>query len=288
MVCFGPGPAAEPSWRRPAIAARAVATRRRPAAHAPRRAGGGGAGAAGAGDRRRAVAPSAAPAPAPAAAISERVRDAARAAGEAARAPAGEPRRRAAGRRGRRRWRRRATGGPDDLKQIKGVGPKLEELLHSLGIYPLRPDRRLGAGGDRLDGLEPRGLHRAGDPRRLGRAGEDPGRGRRDRASRSGSTRAKSTERPGGAGRDDGMLADKDRIFTNLYGMFDRSLAGARARGHWDGTAEIIAPGARQDRRGDEGERAARPRRGGVPDRAEVVVHAEGVGRAAALSGCER
>ena len=35
------------------------------------------------------------------------------------------------------------------------------------------------------------------------------------------------------------MLDDKDRIFTNLYGMHDRSLAGARARGHWDGTAEI-------------------------------------------------
>jgi predicted flap endonuclease-1-like 5' DNA nuclease len=26
-------------------------------------------------------------------------------------------------------------GGPDDLKKIKGVGPKLEELLHSLGVY---------------------------------------------------------------------------------------------------------------------------------------------------------
>ncbi|MFN6952064.1 MAG: fused NADH-quinone oxidoreductase subunit E/endonuclease, partial [Albidovulum sp.] len=25
--------------------------------------------------------------------------------------------------------------GPDDLKQIKGVGPKLEALLHSLGFY---------------------------------------------------------------------------------------------------------------------------------------------------------
>ena len=35
------------------------------------------------------------------------------------------------------------------------------------------------------------------------------------------------------------MLADKDRIFTNLYGMLDRSLAGARARGQWDGTAAI-------------------------------------------------
>jgi NADH-quinone oxidoreductase subunit F len=39
------------------------------------------------------------------------------------------------------------------------------------------------------------------------------------------------------------MLADKDRIFTNLYGMFDRSLEGARVRGHWDGTADLIARG---------------------------------------------
>ncbi|MGF1501507.1 MAG: NADH-quinone oxidoreductase subunit NuoF [Paracoccaceae bacterium] len=39
------------------------------------------------------------------------------------------------------------------------------------------------------------------------------------------------------------MLADKDRIFTNLYGMQDRSLAGARARGHWQGTSELIAKG---------------------------------------------
>jgi NADH-quinone oxidoreductase subunit F len=39
------------------------------------------------------------------------------------------------------------------------------------------------------------------------------------------------------------MLEDKDRIFTNLYGMHDRSLAGARARGHWDGTAAILAKG---------------------------------------------
>ena len=26
-------------------------------------------------------------------------------------------------------------GGPDDLKLIKGVGPKLEALLHSLGFF---------------------------------------------------------------------------------------------------------------------------------------------------------
>ncbi|MEL6576244.1 MAG: NADH-quinone oxidoreductase subunit NuoF [Pseudomonadota bacterium] len=39
------------------------------------------------------------------------------------------------------------------------------------------------------------------------------------------------------------MLTDQDRIFTNLYGMADRSLKGAKARGHWDGTADLIAKG---------------------------------------------
>ena len=39
------------------------------------------------------------------------------------------------------------------------------------------------------------------------------------------------------------MLDDKDRIFTNLYGFDDRSLAGARRRGHWDGTKDLLARG---------------------------------------------
>jgi len=39
------------------------------------------------------------------------------------------------------------------------------------------------------------------------------------------------------------MLSDKDRIFTNLYGQQDFGLAGARARGDWDGTADILARG---------------------------------------------
>lgn len=39
------------------------------------------------------------------------------------------------------------------------------------------------------------------------------------------------------------MLNDQDRIFTNIYGMHDRSLAGARKRGHWDGTKDILARG---------------------------------------------
>jgi NADH-quinone oxidoreductase subunit F len=39
------------------------------------------------------------------------------------------------------------------------------------------------------------------------------------------------------------MLQDQDRIFTNLYGMHDRSLAGAQKRGHWDGTDKLIEKG---------------------------------------------
>jgi NADH-quinone oxidoreductase subunit F len=39
------------------------------------------------------------------------------------------------------------------------------------------------------------------------------------------------------------MLADKDRIFTNLYGRDDWRLAGARRRGDWDGTKELILKG---------------------------------------------
>ena len=39
------------------------------------------------------------------------------------------------------------------------------------------------------------------------------------------------------------MLGDKDRIFTNLYGVHDWRLAGARARGAWDNTKALIERG---------------------------------------------
>jgi NADH-quinone oxidoreductase subunit F len=39
------------------------------------------------------------------------------------------------------------------------------------------------------------------------------------------------------------MLSDKDRIFKNLYGRHDWGLAGARARGAWDGTKAILEKG---------------------------------------------
>ncbi len=39
------------------------------------------------------------------------------------------------------------------------------------------------------------------------------------------------------------MLADKDRIFTNLYGFQDWGLKAARARGDWDDTRALLARG---------------------------------------------
>ena len=39
------------------------------------------------------------------------------------------------------------------------------------------------------------------------------------------------------------MLTDRNRIFTNLYGLEDWRLESARKRGDWDGTAEILAKG---------------------------------------------
>ncbi len=39
------------------------------------------------------------------------------------------------------------------------------------------------------------------------------------------------------------MLADKDRIFTNIYGLKDTSLKGAKANGVWDGVDKILKKG---------------------------------------------
>ncbi|MBL4858416.1 MAG: NADH-quinone oxidoreductase subunit F, partial [Erythrobacter sp.] len=39
------------------------------------------------------------------------------------------------------------------------------------------------------------------------------------------------------------MLADKDRIFTNLYGFQDWGLKAAQQRGDWDDTKALIARG---------------------------------------------
>ncbi|MEO1427017.1 MAG: NADH-quinone oxidoreductase subunit F, partial [Pseudomonadota bacterium] len=39
------------------------------------------------------------------------------------------------------------------------------------------------------------------------------------------------------------MLEDKDRIFTNLYGLHDWGLEGAKQRGAWNGTGSLIRMG---------------------------------------------
>ncbi|MEO0545181.1 MAG: NADH-quinone oxidoreductase subunit NuoF [Pseudomonadota bacterium] len=39
------------------------------------------------------------------------------------------------------------------------------------------------------------------------------------------------------------MLQDKDRIFTNIYGLRDKSLKGAMSRGHWDNTKGLVEKG---------------------------------------------
>ncbi len=39
------------------------------------------------------------------------------------------------------------------------------------------------------------------------------------------------------------MLHDRDRIFTNLYGLHDPGLAGALKRGNWDGTKILLEKG---------------------------------------------
>ena len=83
------------------------------------------------------------------------------------------------------------------------------------------------------------------------------------------------------------MLEDKDRIFTNLYGLHDPLLKGARARGDWDNTKAILEKG--RDAIVEEVKASGLRGRGGAgfPDRAEVVVHAEAVGPAV-LPGGER
>ena len=72
------------------------------------------------------------------------------------------------------------------------------------------------------------------------------------------------------------MLQDKDRIFTNIYGLKDKSLKGAMARGHWDNTKGLIEKGRDWiiDEMKASGLRGARRCR--LPDGPEMVLHAQG------------
>jgi hypothetical protein len=69
-------------------------------------------------------------------------------------------------------------------------------------------------------------------------------------------------------------LADKDRIFTNVYGFQSPDLKAAQARGDWDKTLDLI-------KLGEEGiieivKASGLRGRGGAPDRDEVELHAQG------------
>ena len=90
----------------------------------------------------------------------------------------------------------------------------------------------------------------------------------------------RSTRPPKG---NDRMLADKDRIFKQSLWparLGPQGRAGARGLGWHQG---VPGKRARRDHRRGEGFRPARARRRRIPDRHEMVVHAQEVGRAAAL-----
>ncbi len=63
------------------------------------------------------------------------------------------------------------------------------------------------------------------------------------------------------------MLRDEDRIFTNLYGLHDPGLSGARQRGDWSGTKDLIVKGREWIVEEVKALRPARPWRRRLPDR---------------------
>ena len=80
-----------------------------------------------------------------------------------------------------------------------------------------------------------------------------------------------------------GMLHDRDRIFTNLYGRQDPGLKGALKRGNWDGTKQLLEMG--RDWIIDEMKASGLRGRGGAgfPTGMKWSLHAQGERRAPAL-----
>lgn len=63
-------------------------------------------------------------------------------------------------------------------------------------------------------------------------------------AVRSSGHQALSTAADAPPERSYGGLKDEDRIFTNLYGQYDPFLKGARQRGDWHMTKELVIKGS--------------------------------------------
>src|SRR3569833_1048284 len=78
------------------------------------------------------------------------------------------------------------------------------------------------------------------------------------------------------------MLADKDRIFTNLYGFQRPGLEAAKKRGQWDNTKAILelGPEAIVEIMKKSGRRR-------FPHRPQMVLHAQGSEGTSALPGGE-
>ena len=69
-------------------------------------------------------------------------------------------------------------------------------------------------------------------------------------------------------------LQDEDRIFKNLYGYHSWNLESAKKRGAWDNTKALIDLG--RDKIVEIVKASGLRGRGRVPDRPEMVVHAQG------------
>lgn len=85
-----------------------------------------------------------------------------------------------------------------------------------------------------------------------------------------------------------GILQDKDRIFTNLYGFHDWGLEGAKTRGAWNATKDMLDLGGDWiiNNVKNSGLRGRGRRR--FLDRAEVVLHAQGSEGSPSLPGHQR
>ena len=149
-------------------------------------------------------------------------------------------------------WLRGADQMTETCKKKLGIG--LKETTKD-GLFSLIEVECLGGCVERAGGADQRRLLRGPRPEE---AGVDPRRARRrpraavrlaDRPPGLGAGRrsdhAQEHSAPTAARRpsDPIMLKDQDRIFLNLYGQDDWRLAGARRRGIWDNTKDLLARG---------------------------------------------